>query len=74
MRTQKINKYMQDQRKQYGLKHCFTATVHAAISDTLKKVTLQKFDIILELWDKAQVLVALTREKKGGDLIFVGNK
>ena len=65
---------MKAQRKKYDLKHCVTATTHAAMGDTLKKVALNIFEIIFEFWGKSQVVVALTRTKKGKDIIFVGNK
>ena len=55
---------MKAQRKKYDLKHRVTATTHAAMGDTLKKVALNIFEIIFEFWGKSQVVVALTRTKK----------
>ena len=74
IRTQQISSYIQAQRKQYALKHSVTATIHAAMGDTLKKVALQMVGGNFELWDKGQVIVALSRTKRGKDIIFVGNK
>ena len=39
-RTQKNSNVLQAQRKQYALRHRVTATIHAAMGDTLKKVAL----------------------------------
>ena len=74
MRTQRINNYVQAQRKQYALKHRVTATIHAAMGDTLSKVAMQIVGVSFELWDKGQVVVALSRTRLGKDVIFVGNK
>ena len=41
---------------------------------SLKKVAIQIAGSNYELWDKAQIIVALTRTKRGLDIIFVGNK
>ena len=73
-RTQKISNYLQAQRKQYALKHRVTATVHAAMGETLKKLALQIVGGNHELWDKGQVIVALSRTNIGKNVIFVGNK
>ena len=74
MRTQRINNFLQAQRKQYALKHRVTATIHAAMGDTLSKVAMQIVGVSFELWDKGQVVVALSRTRLGKDVIFVGNK
>ena len=73
IRTQKISNYIQAQRKQYALKHRITSTIHAAMGDTLRKVAIQVIGENCELWDKAQIIVALSRTKLGKDIIFVGN-
>ena len=62
LHPQKINNYMQAQQKKYGLKHCDTVTIHAAMGDTLKKVALKIVEIMFEHWNKSQYI------------IFVGNK
>ena len=74
IRTHKISVYIQAQRKQYALKHRVTSNIHAAMGDTLKKVAIQIAGSNYELWDKDQIIVALTRTKRGLDIIFVGNK
>ena len=67
---------VQAQRRQYGLRHRVTSTIHASMGDTLMKVAIQISDAnrSFKLWDKAQVIVALSRTKQGKDTIFVGNK
>ena len=52
MRTQRINNHLQEQRKQYDLKHSVTTTIHIAIVDALSKVALQIVGHIFKLWDK----------------------
>ena len=74
IRTQGISRYLQAQRKQYGLKHRVTSTIHSAMGDALNKVEIQLTGSIYELWDKAQVIVALIRTKLGQNIIFVGTK
>ena len=74
MRTQAINRYLQAQRKQYALKHRVTSTMHATMGDTLNKVAMQLTGAMFELWDKGQIIVAMTRTKLGKNVIFVGDK
>jgi hypothetical protein len=75
-RTQFLSGDLQAQRRQYGLKHRVTSTIHAAMGDTLTKVAIEisKDDPSFQLWDKAQVVVALSRTKYARNLIFVGSK
>ena len=72
--TQAINRFLQAQRKQYALKHRVTSTMHAAMGDTLNKVAMQLTGSMFELWDKGQIIVAMTRTKLGKNVIFVGDK
>ena len=65
---------MQAQQKQYALKQGATSTIHSAIGDTLNKVAIQLTCTMFELWDKAQIIVAVTRIKLGKNIIFVGDK
>ena len=44
------------------------------MGDTLSKVTIHITDSMFELWDKAQIIVALTRTKIGKNTILVGDK
>ena len=74
IRTQNISNHIQAQRKQYALRHRVTATIHAAMGDTLKKVAIQITGGNFELWDKAQIIVGMSRTKLGKDVIFVGDK
>lgn len=71
-RTKYIKNHTQAQRRQYGLKHHFTATIHASMGETLGRVAVE----ISEdgLWDKAQVVVSTSRTKLGKETIFVGDK
>ena len=43
------------------------------MGDTLRKVAIQVIRENCDLWDKAQIIVALSRTKLGKDIIFVGN-
>ena len=74
VRTQAISRYKQAQRSQYGLKHRITSTIHASMGDTLSKVAMQITNSKFELWDKAQLIVSVTRTKIGKNLIFVRDK
>ena len=54
-RTIIISNVIQAERKQYGLKHPITSTIHASMGDTLKKVATEISDEneSFKLWDKA---------------------
>lgn len=75
-RTQYLANNVQAQRKQYGLKHRVTSTIHAAMGDTLKtmatEISLLNKDY--KMWDKGQLVVILSRTKRASDSIFVGDK
>ena len=66
----------QAQRKQYGLKHRVTSTIHAAMGDTLSQVAIEisKNNSSFALWDCAQAIVTLSRTKLGKNIIFVGDE
>ena len=53
-----------------------TSTVHASMGDTLCKIAteISFTDINFKLWDKAQVVVLLSRTRYAKDIIFVCNK
>ena len=72
-RTIAINRHQQAQRKQYALRHRVTSTIHAAMGEALNKIAIQITESMFELWDKAQVIVALTRTKIGKNVIIVGD-
>lgn len=75
-RTQSIGQDLQAQRKQYGLKHRVTSTIHAAMGDTLSSVAIEisRQNSSFELWDCAQAIVTLSQTKLGKNLTFVGDK
>lgn len=71
----KVSQHVQAQRRQYGLKHRVTSTIHASMGDTLIKVAIEISNMgVYKLWDKAQVIVALSRTRVGKNTIFVGPK
>ena len=74
-RSHKINNYLQAKRRQYGLKHHVTSTIHASMGDTLPRIATQIScsNAIFKLWDKAQIIVLLSQTKFAKDIIFVGN-
>jgi len=67
---------MRGQRRQYGLKHHVTSTVHASMGDTLHKIVTEVSTEgnDFRLWDKAQAIVLLSSTRLGSNIIFVGNK
>ena len=75
-RTQSIKGNIQAQRKQYGLKHRVTGTIHAAMGDTLFSMAteISRNDPNFRLWDKGQLVVILNRTKFAKNTIFVGDK
>ena len=75
-RSHCVGNNMRGQRRQYGLKHHVTSTVHACMGDTLKKIVTEISNEKNEfnLWDKAQAVVLLSRTRLGSDIIFVGDK
>ena len=75
-RIQLLANNVQAKRKQYGLKHYVTGTIHAAMGDTLQsmatEVSLSNGNF--NMWDKGQMIVILSRSKYAKDTIFVGDK
>ena len=66
---------MKAQRRQYGLKHYVTSTVHASMGDTLDALATEiSLENTFKLWDKAQAVVLLSRTRRAKDTIFVGDK
>ena len=76
IKTNSVQGNLKAQRKQYGLKPYVTSTVHASMGDTLQTIATEvSFENAeFRLWEKAQVIVLLSRTRKGKDLIFVGEK
>ena len=65
LRAQCLSNDIQDQRKQLGLKHRATSTIHTATSDTL---TSMEIEILMSnsnfnIWDKGQIIVILSCTK-----------
>ena len=74
-RTHRISSTVQAKRHQYGLKHHVTSTIHASMGDTISKIVTEicNSSQFHKLWDKAQVIVLLSRTRNAKDIIFVGN-
>ena len=70
IRTHAVSRFMQAQRNQYALKHLFT--IHSAMGDT--KVAMHLTGTMFELWDKTQIIEALTKTKIDKNIIFAGDK
>ena len=75
-RTQYLPGRKQAKRKQYGLKHHVTSTIHAAMGDTLSNMAteISLLNSNFNMWDKGQMIVILSRTKTAKDTIFVGDK
>ena len=75
-RTLALKNNMQAKRKQYGLQHRVTNTIHGAQGQTLPQMAteISLADPDFKIWDKGQLIVILTRTKRAEDTIFVGNK
>ena len=63
-------------RKQYGLRHYVTGTIHSAMGDTYNKMAISISDIQKQysIWDRGQLIVAISRTRLMENTIFVGNK
>ena len=74
-RTISVQANLKGQRKQYGLKPHVTSTVHSSMGDTLDSIAteISTHDANFRLWDKAQIIVLLSRTKFAKDIIFVGD-
>ena len=75
-RVQSLSHNFQGKRKQYGLKHNVSATIHAAMGDTLIKMatSISDSNTNLSVWEKGMLVVLLSRTKYAKDSIFVGSK
>ncbi|KAL3924544.1 MAG: hypothetical protein SGILL_000982 [Bacillariaceae sp.] len=60
-------------RKQYGLRHHVASTIHSAIGHTVPKIATE-LGPDNGMWEKAMVVVLISRVSKAADLIFVGDK
>ena len=75
-RTQYLTGNNQGKRKQYGLKHHVTSTIHADMGDTLPSMAteISLCNSNFNMWDKGQMIEVLSRTKYAKDTIFVGDK
>ena len=75
-RTQYLTGNNQGKRKQYGLKHHVTSTIHADMGDTLPSMAteISLCNSNFNMWDKGQMIVILSRTKYAKDSIFVVDK
>ena len=64
---------MKAKRRQYALKHHIASTIHSAIGHTVLKLATE-LGAENNLWERAMVVVLISRVKKASDLIFVGDK
>ena len=66
---------IQAKQRQYGLKHHVTSTIHVSMGDTISKIVTEicNSSQLHKIWDKAQVIVLLSRTRNARDIIFVGN-
>ena len=60
-------------RKQYSLRHHVASTIHSSIGHTVSKIATE-LGPFCGLWEKAMVVVLISRVSEARDLIFVGNK
>ena len=60
-------------RRQYALRHYIATTIHSAIGHTVSKLATQ-LTAEHNLWEKAMVIVLISRVRRAVDLIFVGDK
>ena len=71
-----ITRTIQGRRKQYGLRHRVTGTIHSAMGDTFESMatSISLTDSNFGLWDKGQLIVIISRTRDPKKTIFVGNK
>ena len=60
-------------RKQYALRHHIASTIHSAIGHSVSKVATE-LGPGKDIWEKAMVVVLISRVSRASDLIFVGDK
>jgi predicted GIY-YIG superfamily endonuclease len=74
--TQALSNNLQGKRKQYGLKHNVSSTIHGAMGDTLRYMATQisTNNTNFSLWDKGQLVVILSRTKLAKNSMFIGPK
>lgn len=70
-RIQYLSNDIQGKRKQYGLKHYISGTIHSTMGDQYKSMATST---AIKLWEKGQLVVLCSRTRYMIDTIFVGNK
>jgi hypothetical protein len=74
-RPEMVARNLSARREQYGLRHRFASTIHAAMGQELSQL-VTKVDMntdLYDIWERAQVVVLLSRTKRAADTIFVGD-
>jgi hypothetical protein len=63
-------------RRQYGLRHYVSGTIHSAMGDTynIMAISVSDFEKQYSLWDRCQLIVILSRTRLMKNTIFVGQK
>ena len=76
MQPQQLANIIQAKRKQYGLKHWVSSTIHSAMGDTISKMATEIFrpHPNYRMWDKGKMVIILSRTKRAKDTIFVGDQ
>jgi hypothetical protein len=75
-RTKWMCNNFQARRRQYGLKHHVTATIHASMGDTISVIAteISSKNSAYKIWEKGMLVVLTSRTRFAKDIIFVGNK
>ena len=75
-RTKYLSDNIQAKRKEYGLKHRVSSTIHESMGDTLPSVAVEVFirNNNFKMWDKGQMAVMTSRTKKAKDIILLVTK
>lgn len=72
----KVSSFTQAQRKQYGLRHRITGTIHSSMGDTYESLAseVSSSNPDYGLWDKGMLVVLISRTRDPKKTIFVGPK
>lgn len=60
-------------RKQYAIRHHVAATIHSAIGHTVSALATE-LSASNSMWERAMVVVLISRVKKASQLVFVGDQ
>ena len=71
----KLRTKIRARRKQYGLSIFLTSTIHSSMGHTLSSLVtrISMNDANYNLWERAQVVVLLSRTELGQNTIFIGD-